>query len=423
MLFPSTSTKIWGRYGPPKSGSGKKLFGTAEAIAHCTHRSALKRIRRNCLPDIPLSHITIFTHNTPIKTAKNKISDSRQQNNSASNAAMMKRYIDIVITVSSATTASFSILYCTAPVLSFSGFVVPLVVVAPHTSYHELCWRADTPMTRHRCNAAQLKMANDEEEELEALSSFAGTENGVESKRKGALNLLQRFIKFTIRRRRRPLEQEDDNYDLEKAATLADDETINDDNEDAVKRNNTTASIISFTRQATSSPNIDLTGTWTPILTSNFKTQYDNYLKNCSQSFLFRKVVVNGIEYQREIIRQLDFGQRLEIIAMNPAGNWNRTLLASDAYHPFNATIVDPDKDTVNVEAWWEDNGTKHRSVLRGKPRVNGGVFETLRYLEKEAEEDVLVCESTFLPCELDDESSSSAFKYGHVVWRFRRVE
>ena len=135
---------------------------------------------------------------------------------------------------------------------------------------------------------------------------------------------------------------------------------------------------------------------------------------------MFRKVVVNGIEFQRETIHQLDNGQNLQIIAQNPAGNWNRTLVASDSNNPVYATIVDPDKDTVNVEAWWEEDGTKHKSVLRGKPRVKGGVFETVRYLDEE-DTDVLICESTFLPSELE-QGSSPSFKYASVLWRFRRV-
>jgi hypothetical protein len=129
---------------------------------------------------------------------------------------------------------------------------------------------------------------------------------------------------------------------------------------------------------------------------------------------MFRKVVVNGIAYQKENIRQLHDGSHLEIVATNPAGNWNRTLIASEESHPFNVTITDPDGDQVQLEAWWEDNGTKHKSLLRGKPNVNGGLFETVRYLESDK---MLVCESSFHP----SPSAASKFKYGHVVWKFQR--
>jgi len=166
-------------------------------------------------------------------------------------------------------------------------------------------------------------------------------------------------------------------------------------------------------RQRKAAESVDLSGTWKPILTDAFKKEYDEYLANCSQSFMFRKIVANGIGYQKEIIRQLDGGVNLEIIATNPAGNWNRTLVTSEDTNPLNVTITDPDGDKVHVEAYWKD-GIKHTSLLRGKPRVEGGVFETVRYLESE---DVLVCDSVFIPPE-----SSTKFKYGQVQWRFRRV-
>lgn len=171
--------------------------------------------------------------------------------------------------------------------------------------------------------------------------------------------------------------------------------------------------IITNSRQSKAANNVDLSGSWKPIVTEEFKKEYDSFLANCSQSFMFRKVVVNGIGYQTEIIRQLNNGVDLEIIATNPAGNWNRTLVASDELQPLNATITDPDGDRVQVEAWWEENGTKHKSLLRGKPRVQGGVFETVRYLESD---NVLVCESGFHPT-----PSSMKFKYGFVSWKFQR--
>lgn len=172
--------------------------------------------------------------------------------------------------------------------------------------------------------------------------------------------------------------------------------------------------IITISRQSKAADTVDLSGSWKPIVTEEFKKEYDSYLANCSQSFVFRKVVVNGIGYQKEIIRQLNNGVDLEIIATNPAGNWNRTLVTSDESQPLNVTITDPDGDRVQVEAWWEENGTRHKSLLRGKPRVQGGVFETVRYLESD---NLLVCESSFHPAP----SSSMKFEYGYVLWKFQR--
>ena len=173
---------------------------------------------------------------------------------------------------------------------------------------------------------------------------------------------------------------------------------------------------VSNSRTTTAANDVDLSGTWSPIVTSAFKKEYDSYLLNCSQSYMFRKVVVNGIGYQKETIQQEYDGVKLKITATNPAGDWSRTLIASDELRPMNVTITDPDGDRVEVEAWWEDDGTKHKSLLRGKPRVEGGVFETVRYLESD---NVLVCDSSFIP----SPQSPSKFKYGHVVWKFQREE
>ena len=343
------------------------------------------------------------------------------------------------------------------------GYVAP-----PRSSscFHKRChrWRAqDATPTTHlvRYKIHQLHMAtgkggdelkapisddvdNDEEinADIDGGSSSSSTDVKMR-KRQRIMNLLRSIFRRDRRREQlqsstsslqKPQQEEESDRLTEEMIPLVagdvpieDGEDVNDDDATTTNkatnssRNNDNATIDSTTtsfstRQATSSPTTDLSGTWTPIATPEFKAQYDAYLKNCSQSFLFRKVVVNGIEYQKEEIRQLDNGERLEIIAMNPAGNWNRTLVASSSDNPVNTTIVDPDKDTVDVEAWWEEDGTKHRSILRGKKSVNGGEFVTVRYLDEE-EKDVLVCESTFLP----PDGPSSAFQYGRVVWKFRR--
>ncbi len=305
---------------------------------------------------------------------------------------------------------------------------------APDTTAHLVRYKIKLHMTTGE-GGDQLKapisddVDNDEENNADIDGGSSSTD-GKMRKRQRIMNLFRRIFRRDRRRRqlqsspslqKQQLGEESDDAPIEDGEDVNDDATTTNKATTAT-RNNTNTTIddsttISFsTRQATSSPTTDLSGTWTPIATPQFKAQYDAYLKNCSQSFLFRKVVVNGIEYQKEEIRQLDNGERLEIIAMNPAGNWNRTLVASDADNPVNTTIVDPDKDTVDVEAWWEEDGTKHRSILRGKKSVNGGEFVTVRYLDQE-EKDVLVCESTFLPAD----GPSSAFQYGRVVWKFRR--
>ena len=173
-------------------------------------------------------------------------------------------------------------------------------------------------------------------------------------------------------------------------------------------------------RWAVAADTTDLSGNWRPIVSTEFKDQYDEYLKNCTQSGFFRKVVLSTLGLIEDEIRQS--GQNLTMISKNPAGSWTRTLVSSGAevnqqeYVPIQVTITDPDKDKVQVEAWWEQEGSVHRSFLRLKPRVKGGEFETLRYLEND---NVLITESIFHP---PKEPNRGAFKPGYVKWKFKRV-
>ena len=98
------------------------------------------------------------------------------------------------------------------------------------------------------------------------------------------------------------------------------------------------------------------------------------------------------------------------------------------------AEFLDPDKEKVKVEAWWEENGTVHRSVLRNKPSVGGGEFETLRYLstnkdgnatdddhgEASTDHNILITESIFHPSE--SSIANGKFKPAHVRWEYTRV-
>jgi hypothetical protein len=177
-------------------------------------------------------------------------------------------------------------------------------------------------------------------------------------------------------------------------------------------------------RWAIAAEQTDLSGLWKPILTPQFKKEYDEYLSNCSQPFIYRQLIVNGIALQKERITQKHEGRDLEIYATNPAGSWNRTLVASgtdenDSYEPVIVTLRDPDGDMVQVEACWEKEGTVHRSWLRGKPRLSGGEFETLRYLDHE-DPDILISESIFHPN--PTAPASKKFRYGQVVWRYQRT-
>jgi hypothetical protein len=178
------------------------------------------------------------------------------------------------------------------------------------------------------------------------------------------------------------------------------------------------------TRWAISSNSTNLSGLWRPIITPEFKQQYDDYLQNCSQPLWFRKMVSNVLGTTREQVQHDTNGRELVLTSKNPAGEWKRTLLASGSEEPVYTALQDPDKDSVQVESWWEHRGTVHKSILRGKPRLKGGEFETLRYLEANADgsarDDIFVVESYFHPSPTT--TSGQKFRPGYVKWRFSRV-
>lgn len=155
----------------------------------------------------------------------------------------------------------------------------------------------------------------------------------------------------------------------------------------------------------------DLSGVWKPITNPAFLHQYDEYLKNCSQPMLFRRVVVNALGLTKDEIVQWDDGRSLTMISTNPAGKWNRTLTTTTP-----CAVVDPDKERVEVESYWYD-GNRHCSVLKGKKKLQGGTFETIRYLDEA--NDQLICESYFHP----NPKLLSKFQPGFVKWTFERIQ
>jgi hypothetical protein len=180
----------------------------------------------------------------------------------------------------------------------------------------------------------------------------------------------------------------------------------------------------------------DLSGTWIPIITSEFQTAFDAFASTCCDlSFLRRKLVVQFLGKTSEIIHQTQRGRHLEIVSANPVGQWNRTLVASGTtstdqtnstttttstssrffFQPILQTVQDPEGNSVHMEAWWEDAGTVHRSWLRGKV---DGVFESSRYLESP---NVMVCESTFHPS--SSGHSQRQKEKVSVVWRYNRAD
>jgi hypothetical protein len=183
-------------------------------------------------------------------------------------------------------------------------------------------------------------------------------------------------------------------------------------------------------RWAMAHPSIDLTGTWAPMIDSEFQSLYGKYLENCGTSLVFRQLCLNFARVTRERIDQVEQGRLLHLHGQSPAGGWKRTLISSGADHdqetfePLQAEFLDPDKEMVQVEAWWEEQGTVHKSWLRNKPGVAGGEFESTRYLKTNPTDGTveLICESIFHPAEHDRNNPSSRFKPGFVRWRYRRV-
>ena len=197
-------------------------------------------------------------------------------------------------------------------------------------------------------------------------------------------------------------------------------------------------------RNAKAADGIDLSGTWKPIVTAEFKKDYGHYLECCGENGLKRQFYMSVVSLTGERLRQYNENDasQLELTGTSPVGEWKRTLIASApstrGEYPILTPVRDPDGDTVTVEAWWTNHGTVHESWMRGKPRVEGGSFQSLRYLEPKENDkgsdnngssgDILVCESHFhpaAPANADKSSTNgrlSRFQPGFVKWRFQRV-
>jgi hypothetical protein len=171
-------------------------------------------------------------------------------------------------------------------------------------------------------------------------------------------------------------------------------------------------------RWALAAPGVDLSGEWTLVVNEDFRIAYDEYLKQLGQPFIVRSVALTIIALTSEVTHQTEEGRNLLIRGTNARGIWKRTLVASgtdsdnDEFTQLQVPIVTADDERVEAEAWWEEEGTVHRSWMRGLNKYGGGDFESRRYLEDGGK--VLVCESTFRPREKDRKDAS-------VTWRFLR--
>ena len=170
-------------------------------------------------------------------------------------------------------------------------------------------------------------------------------------------------------------------------------------------------------RWAVARKNVDISGKWFLVESEGFKKQYDEYLTCLGQPAIVRTVALSLIGLTREETIQENEGRTLIINGINPRGIWNRKLVSSGTepgkptYEPIRTQIYTADSEKVEAEAWWEENGTVHKSWLRGGRKYGGGDFESSRYLENE---NVLICKSAFHPGDPNREKAQ-------VAWRFQR--
>lgn len=164
-------------------------------------------------------------------------------------------------------------------------------------------------------------------------------------------------------------------------------------------------------RSAIASKNTDLSGEWTLINSDEFRNTYDYYLTLLGQPAFVRSVATSIVGLTTEIIEQTEQGRVLSIKGTNVRGLWERTLTASDAESAVIGEVKTVEGDVVSAESWWVDNGTVHRTWMRGYTRFGGGDFESSRYIDSDG---CLVCETTFHP-------NDSNRKKPKLVWRFQR--
>lgn len=191
-------------------------------------------------------------------------------------------------------------------------------------------------------------------------------------------------------------------------------------------------------------PGVDFTGRWELIVTDEFKTELDEYLKRLGQSKFVRWVALSKpvLGKTSEELIQADGGRSLAIRSHNARGTWDRKLVtavlpadneeqeeeeknSSGGFVPIKVPITTYDAERVESESWWEDGGRVHVSRLRGVTLYGGGSFVSRRYLitnDDESENDggknarsvTYVCESTFEYNDTDKEPN-------RITWRFRR--
>ena len=207
---------------------------------------------------------------------------------------------------------------------------------------------------------------------------------------------------------------------------------------------------------------VDLSGRWRPSkdISSQDLRDYDKFLTACCSdqiSYWTRQLLSSYsiVSRQEFVVNQIDDGRRLEFVDIHPLapGVWNRTIVTSDRPEHSNASTIEkrivnrlkgPQGDPVLVEAYWEEDGTVHTSLLRKvvddqdemENADNQGWLQTRRYLSpgpdsletqsnKDEDKPVMVVETTYhstsyptQEAQWGDDASSTK-----MVWRWEQVD
>jgi len=131
-------------------------------------------------------------------------------------------------------------------------------------------------------------------------------------------------------------------------------------------------------------PRVDLTGRWRPskTISTQYLNDYDDFLKACCSdqlSYWTRTLVSSSsiVSRQELVVKQLDGGRVLEIVDIHPltSRHYNRTIVTSkntenseilqDDYQAYENRLKDPMGNPILIEAYWQENGTVHTSLVR----------------------------------------------------------
>ena len=202
-------------------------------------------------------------------------------------------------------------------------------------------------------------------------------------------------------------------------------------------------------RWSISASDVDLTGEWKLVVTDEFKAEYDGYLKKLGQAKLVRDVALAVVGKTTEDLIQTDRGKSVVLTSNNARGTWRRTFISSGTdewsddndddtdgldFERLQIPIKTADGETVQAEAWWEDQGRVHVSWMRGVRKYGGGDFEGRRYLQHEGiktdneksaatndNDKVTNNATTYYICESSFHPNDPRKGINRITWKFER--